>query len=95
MALNCGQTVLDTKANGASIKLMGRASLSMLMEMFMKASGSMTKLKEKEPTLMPTVHTMKASGSTTNNTDTVLKAGLMVLDTKVNTLKVKKKAMVV
>jgi len=76
---------LATKANGVTIKQMGRVSLSTQMGMFMKVSGSMTRLKVKEPTHMPTVHTMKASGLTTSNTDTVLKAGPTELDTKVNT----------
>jgi hypothetical protein len=38
---------------------------------------------------------MRASGSMTSNMDTVLKVGLMVLVTRVNTLRARRKEMVV
>ena len=52
----------------------------------------MTKLKARELTRMQMEHTTKVSGLTTNSMAKVLRAGLMVLDMKVNTSKGKKKA---
>lgn len=92
--LNYGPMVLDMKDSGETIKQMVRENLFMLMVTYMKENGLTIKLKAKVLTAMPTVRIMRGLGLMINNTGMVLKAGLMVLATKVNILKERKRVMV-
>lgn len=52
----------------------------------------MIRPRAREHTLMPMVPTMRGNGQTINSTDMELKAGLMVLDTRANIWRERKKA---
>ena len=81
MASKYGPMVPDMRANGELIRPMVKASYTMLMAMYTKASGSMIRLKGLVVILMPTEHTTKENGSMTNNTVTAWNLGPMVLAT--------------
>lgn len=82
LVVKCGQMVQDMKAIGNLIKLTVKENLSMLTEIFTRASGSMTKLMEKVLIRMPTELTIMEIGSTINNMVSEWSPGLMVLSTK-------------
>ena len=86
--------VPDTKASGKVIRLMVRASLSMLTAMFTKASGSTIRLKARALILTQMELTTKESGTMTSNTVMVLNLGLMARAMKAHTKTAKKKAKV-
>lgn len=91
MGLKCGQMVLDMKEAGRMIKLMVKESLFMQMVIFMRASGSMIKLMEKVLTRMLMVLTIMEIGLMISNTVSAWNLGLMVPNTKVSILTVKRK----
>jgi len=82
LVVKCGQMVQDMKAIGNLIKLTVKENLSMLTEIFTRASGSMTKLMGKVLIRMPTEPTIMEIGSTINNMVSEWSPGLMVLSTK-------------
>jgi hypothetical protein len=82
LVVKCGQMVQDMKAIGNLIKLTVKENLSMLTEIFTRASGSMTKLMVKVLIRMPTEPTIMEIGSTINNMVSEWSPGLMVLSTK-------------
>jgi hypothetical protein len=82
LVVKCGQMVQDMKAIGNLIKLTVKENLSMLTEIFTRASGLMTKLMGKELIRMPTELTIMEIGSTINNMVSEWSPGLMVLSTK-------------
>ena len=79
------------RVNGETTKLMDKASLFMLMVMFMKVNGSMIKQREKELIHMRMELIMRANGLMISNMDKVLKAGPMVPVMKEITLRGKKR----
>jgi hypothetical protein len=82
LVVKCGQMVQDMKAIGNLIKLTVKENLSMLTEIFTRASGSMTKLMVKVLIRMPTEPTIMEIGLTINNMVSEWSPGLMVLSTK-------------
>ena len=82
LEVKCGQMVQDMKAIGNLIKLTVKENLSMLTEIFTRASGSMTKLMVKVLIRMPTEPTIMEIGLTINNMVSEWSPGLMVLSTK-------------
>ena len=82
LVVKCGQMVQDMKAIGNLIKLTVKENLSMLTEIYTRASGSMTKLMVKVLIRMPTEPTIMEIGSTINNMVSEWSPGLMVLSTK-------------
>ena len=89
-----GQMAPCTKAGGWIIKLMVKEDLSTLTEMFMTDSGWMTKHMDLESIVISTEPNTKVTGKKINNTETVLKHGLMVQSTKANMFKVKSTVLV-
>lgn len=90
-APNFGPMVLAMKASGAMTKRTDKESLCMLMATSTKANGSTIKLKAKELTAMPMAHITRVLGLTISSTDTVLSHGQMVLATKANTSKARRR----
>jgi hypothetical protein len=73
-----GQMELSTKVIGIMAKQQEKASLSTLMEIFMKDSGKMIRLVVMEYTNITMVHAIKDIGLMTINMEKELKHGQMV-----------------
>lgn len=83
------------RANGRATKLMAKVNWCMQTAMSMKENGLTTKLKVTAPTVTRMALSMRDHGSTISSTGRALNRGPMVLATKANTLKARRKEMVV
>jgi len=93
MASKYGQMNPGMKEIGQMIKQMALGNFTMLMEIFTKEPGVTTKLMEEEPTLMQMEPSILVIGKMTNNMALVLRLGLTMQFTKVNTGKERRTAM--
>jgi len=83
--LKSGRTASSSSDTGRRIKLMGRAELFKLTEMFMKGSGLMIGPMEWGTTNIKTEHATVATGRMIDNMVTESKHGQIVLNMKVTT----------
>ena len=73
----------DTRESGKTAKDMGKASFSLLVEMFMRASGKRIKLTGMEHMFMQMELSMKGTGKMTYKMEMAQRNGMMAVNMRV------------